>query len=224
MKIVFPNCNPWQAAQAAVSVLLDGVEVPTVTQPGWPLTRFMVLPPRVDSVVLIVLADREAPVLGKNIIPSPQRPLSSWPLGQEVTLSHMASSLSFRSQNTDSRRRGGQPAPEPDPCAAQAQDSLSGALHILEAACYKGNSYLWFTVDGNTTGLPYGHAPPKALVTASRAKQTCVKSFRLTHSCQEGDMTRHSHRAAGVGFSFKKTATFEQAPNGTFLLLRKLRK
>lgn len=192
------------------------------SQPGWPLTPFMDLPPRVDSGVLIRLADGEAPVLGRTIVPGPRRPLSSRPLGRDAAVSHGASIFSFPGQNPDSRRRGGRPALAPGPCAARAEDSLCGALRVPEAVRYEGHSELRRAVGANAAGLPHGHAPPRALVAAPGPEPPCVKSFHLTHIVRE--VTRlASHRTAGGGFPLKTTAAFEQAPEGTFLLLLKLR-
>lgn len=175
----------------------------------------MDLPPRVDSGVLIRLADREAPVLGRTIVPGPRRPLSSRPLGRDAAASHGASIFSFPGQNPDSRRQGGRPAQAPGPCAARAEDSLCGALRVPEAVRYEGHSELRRTVGANTAGLPHGHAPPRALVAAPGPEPTCVKSFHLTHIVRE--VTRlASHRTAGGGFPLKTTAAFEQAPEGTF--------
>lgn len=223
VKIVFPKCNRWRAAQAAGSALSEAVAVPRVMQPARVASDSLHGPPPTCRLWgPHPTCRRRSASPGKDHCSRSTGPLSSRPLGRDAAVSHGASIFSFPGQNPDSRRQGGRPALASGPCAARAEDSLCGARRVPEAVRYEGHSELRRAVGANAAGLPHGHAPPRALVAAPGPEPTCVKSFHLTHIVRE--VTRlASHRAAGGGFPLKTTAAFEQAPEGTFLLLLKLR-
>lgn len=223
LKIVFPKYNRWRAAQAAGSALSEAVAVPRVMQPArvasdslhgppptcrlWgphPTCRWRSASPGKDHCsrstetpeLTAVGAGRRCEPRGLHLLvsrPKPRFQEAGWP-----------ASTGTRSV-----------------CCPGGGQSVRGASRP-GAVRYEGHSELRRAVGANAAGLPHGHAPPRALVAAPGPEPPCVKSFHLTHIVRE--VTRlASHRTAGGGFPLKTAAAFEQAPEGTFLLLLKLR-